>query len=63
MRSRPGGLGNIGRGFGSAKPSPVEHLEEHPGVLAGHVGVVVALGRLVAEVAEAVDRPAPVTPG
>ena len=54
MRSRPGGLGNIGRGFGSAKPRPDEDVEEDLGVLPGHAGVV-AVGRLVAEVAEAVD--------
>ena len=55
MPSRPGGLGNIGRGFGSAKPSPLEHVEEACGVLAGHRCVVAARG-LVAEVAEAVDH-------
>jgi hypothetical protein len=34
----------------------VEHLEEHLGVAAGHVGVRLALGEGVAEVAPAVDH-------
>ena len=55
-RSRPGGFGNIGRGFGWAKPSPFSSVEEDLGVAAGHVGVGLALGRLVAEVAPAVDH-------
>ena len=55
-RSSPGGLGNIGRGFGWAKPSPFEHLEEDLGVAARHVGVGLAFGRHVAEMAPAVDH-------
>ena len=34
-RRRPGGLGNIGRGFGLAKPSPFSSVEEHLGVRDG----------------------------
>ena len=37
------------------EPDAGQGLEEDLGVLAGHVGVGLALGRLVAEVAEAVD--------
>ena len=55
-RSRPGGLGNIGRGFGCGEALALEHLEEHLGVPAGHVGVGLALGGRVAEVAPAVDH-------
>ena len=55
-RSRPGGLGNIGRGLGSAKPSPSQQLEEHLGMAAGHVGIRLTLGRHVAEIAPAVDH-------
>ena len=40
------GLGEAGAG---------QRLEENLGVLAGHVRVGTALGRLVAEVAEAID--------
>ena len=54
-RSRPGGFGNIGDGLGSANPAPARTCEEDVRVLAGHVGVGLALGRHVAEVAEAVD--------
>ena len=56
IRSRPGGLGNIGRGLGSANPSPLITSRNTAGVLAGHGRVVGALGRLVAEVAEPVDH-------
>src|SRR5204863_1081205 len=52
-RSSPGWLGNMGVGFGSANPTP--GLEEYLGVLAGHVGVRLALWRCVAEVPEAID--------
>ena len=55
-RSRPGGFGNIGRGFGLAKPLPTQHLEEDLGVAPRHVGVGHALRRHVAEVAKAVDH-------
>ena len=56
MRSSPGGFGNIGRGLGSANPSPLEHLEEDVArARRAIVGVVVALGGHVAEVAVAVD--------
>ena len=54
-RSSPGGFGNIGDGLGSANPVAGQRLEEDLGVLAGHVGVGLALGRRVAEVAEAID--------
>ena len=55
-RRRPGGFGNIGRGFGSAKPSPSRSSRKTLGVAAGHVGVGLALGGRVAEVAPAVDH-------
>ena len=54
-RSRPGGFGNIGEGLGCGEPDAGQRLEEDLGVLAGHVGVGLALGRLVAEVSEAID--------
>ena len=49
------GFGNIGDGLGWAKPGPGQRLEEDLGVLASHVGVGLALGWRVAEVAEAID--------
>ena len=55
-RSSPGGFGNIGRGFGSAKPSPLRTSRKTSVWLARHVGVGLALGRHVAEVAEPVDH-------
>ena len=55
-RSRPGGLGNIGRGFGCGEALALEDLEEDLGVPARHVGVGLALGGRVAEVAAAVDH-------
>jgi hypothetical protein len=36
---QPGRIGNIGRGLGW-RTLALEHLEEHLGVAAGHVGVV-----------------------
>ena len=54
-RSSPGGLGNIGRGLGSANPFPSSTSRKDARVLAGHVGVVGALGGHVPEVAVAVD--------
>ena len=42
-------------GVGLGKPGPGEGLKEGLRVLAGHVGVGLALGRRIAEVAEAVD--------
>ncbi len=54
-RSSPGGFGNIGEGLGLCKPDPGQCLEEDFGVLPGHIGVGLAVGRRVAEVSEAVD--------
>ena len=45
----------MGEGFGWANPGAGQHLQEDLGVLAGHVGIGPALGRLVAEVPEAID--------
>ena len=42
-------------GVGLGEPGAGQRLEEDLGVLAGHVGVGLAVGRLVAEVAEAID--------
>ena len=55
-RSRPGGFGNIGCGLGSRKTLAAQHLEKNLGVAPGHVGVGLAFGRRVAEVAPAVDH-------
>ncbi len=41
---------------GPGETLAAEHLEEHAGVLAGHVGVALAFGRGVSEVAETVDH-------
>jgi hypothetical protein len=43
-------------GVGLGEPGPGQRLEEDLGVLAGHVGVGLAVGRHVAEVPEAVDH-------
>ena len=43
-------------GVGLGEPGPGQRLEEDLGVLASHVGVGAAVGRLVAEVAEAIDN-------
>ena len=52
---QPGRVREHRRGVGLGEPDPGEGLEEDLGVLARHVGVGLALGRRVAEVAEAVD--------
>ena len=49
-------MGNIGRGFGLAKPSPCSTSRKTSAWRARHVGVGLALGRHVAEVAPAVDH-------
>ena len=41
--------------IGLGEPGAGECLEEDVGVLAGHVGVGLAVGRHVAEVSEAID--------
>ena len=55
-RRRPGGFGNIGRGLGCGEALAAQQIEEHLGVAPGHVGVGLALGRGVAEVAPPVDH-------
>ena len=42
-------------GVGLGEPGAGQRLEEDLGVLAGHVGVGLAVGRHVAEVPEAID--------
>src|SRR3984957_3785240 len=42
-RSRRGGLGNIGFGFGRAKPSPRQEVKEHLRMTPPHVGIGLAL--------------------
>ena len=54
-RSSPGGFGNIGRGLGWANPFAAQHVQQHLGMPARHVGVGFAFNRLVAEVPPPVD--------
>ena len=49
-------MGNIGRGFGLAKPSPFSSSRKTSAWRRAMSASVLALGRLVAEVAEAVDH-------
>ena len=53
---QPGRIGKHRARIRFGEPLAVEHLEEHLGVAAGHVGVRLALGGGVAEVAPAVDH-------
>ncbi len=52
---QPGGVGEHRTRVGPREPLALQHLQQHLGVLAGHVGVGGALRRDVAEVAVAVD--------
>ena len=55
-RNRPGGFGNIGRGFGCAKPKPLEQFEKDFGVTPRHICVGLTVGRGVTKVPPAIDH-------
>ena len=55
-RSRPGGFGKHRPRVRLGEALALQELEEDLGVAARHVGIGLALGRLVAEVAEAIDH-------
>ena len=52
---QPGRVGEHRPGVGLGEADALEDLPEHPGVLAGHVGIVAGLVRGVPEVAVALD--------
>jgi hypothetical protein len=52
---QPGRVGEHGPRVGLGEALALEYVEQDPGVLAGHVGVVRAVGGDVAEVLEPVD--------
>ena len=49
-------MANIGRGLGFGEALAAQHFEKHFGVAPRHVGVALAFGRRVAEIAPAVDH-------
>ena len=53
---QPGRIGEHRPRVGLGEPVAFEHVEEHLGVTAGHVGIALALRGRVAEVAPAVDH-------
>ena len=55
-RNRPGGFGNIGRGLGLREALALQYLEEDLRVTPAHVGVGLALGRRITEIAPAIDH-------